>query len=279
MTILQLRQGSFTTDNFAERQFSWNLFYTSFEIQWYRVGFFSADSCLLYESSVKQLFVHTWHGEGKERGESRQALQEGISRPDGKGFVRRGIFVTLSSGASPWQPTHVFVCLCFLLSTMCAAFYDTFCILLIYIYICSSCLYVCLLDLYIYISRTLSHLYDTHRFLHVSSVLAPQHVPTRPGTCGNLALPGGPPLNTTTLPVHSKGGCLTWLSARSDSVWWQSTPTLGVTSVDVVQKRGHTTYTPQYIHILGMDQFQNRSLTPGTSDYHTYTHTQRTLQV
>ena len=157
---------------------------------------------------------------------------------------------------------------------------DDVCCLLRYIlyfsdlYICSSCLYVYLLDLYIYISRTLSHLYDTHRFLHVSIVLAPQHVPARPGTCGNLTLPGDPPLNTTTFPVLSNGGWLTWHCPCVPTVCGASLPQRWEWHRwVVVRKRGHTTYAPQYIHILTMSHLQNRSLTPGTSDYHTYTHT------
>ena len=49
------------------------------------------------------------------------------------------------------------------------------------------------------------------RFIHhtlckLGSVLAPQHVPERPGMCGNLRSHGGPPLSKATLKVHSKEG-------------------------------------------------------------------------
>ena len=44
---------------------------------------------------------HTRHREGKEREESGQALQESITRATGKGFVQRGIFVTLVCVSPP----------------------------------------------------------------------------------------------------------------------------------------------------------------------------------
>ena len=92
----------------------------------------------------------------------------------------------------------------------------------------------------IYIVVRLCLIYMTHTvFYTLGRVSAPQHVTVFPDTCDNLTLPGGP--------------------RCSDSVRNQSTPTLAVTFLGVVQKRDHTTYTPQYI--LALVQFQNGSLT------------------